>query len=459
MKVCKMGLESIWVNGANGSIKVCGWTDYYLGNLTECSIEELWHGEKAEEFRRSMLDGSYRYCLKDSCPYCANGTRDSLMVEYNVPDYPKTCSFSYEQACNYVCKFCRTKKYIPEKDEGRKILHIENELNKFANKLEVLSSNGVGELFCSPSIIKILGGLEYNKNLKVKLESNGSLFNEKNWSKISNLGRHNLSVYITVHSFEERTYQFLSGTNLPISNIIHNLYFLRGLREKEIINHFEIATVICERNFWQMPEFVDYSLREFNPDKIRLRFFEPYGVRNRAIEWFYDVRNPYHPYYEEFIKVMKDPIFNNPKVWKWQGEYLSKLGEHPYFAEQNKVKMLSNLETMDDLEKRVKNYLEKNDIKRLALYGYGDVGKAVSKIFERNNIIVDFIFDSHISEEKAELSRNKVSKPCKELVKNCDMIVITSMAHDDIKNTLLNLKYSGYIVSLYDFIKELDVCI
>ena len=35
----------------------------------------------------------------------------------------------------------------------------------------------------------------------MELETNGSLFNEKNWSYISNLGQYHLSVSITVLSF------------------------------------------------------------------------------------------------------------------------------------------------------------------------------------------------------------------------------------------------------------------
>ena len=77
-----MGLESIWINHANGAIRMCGWTNYFIGNLIDSGIEELWHGEKAQEFRESMLDGSYRYCDRTKCPYCANHTKDSIMVEY-----------------------------------------------------------------------------------------------------------------------------------------------------------------------------------------------------------------------------------------------------------------------------------------------------------------------------------------------------------------------------------------
>ena len=46
-----MGLESIWINHACGDVRMCGWTQYVIGNLLENSIEELWHGEKAEKFR------------------------------------------------------------------------------------------------------------------------------------------------------------------------------------------------------------------------------------------------------------------------------------------------------------------------------------------------------------------------------------------------------------------------
>lgn len=78
MKVCKMGLESVWINHKDGEVRMCGWTNYCIGKLTDFGMEELWHGERAEEFRRSMLDGSYRYC-SNKCPYCANGTKDSLI--------------------------------------------------------------------------------------------------------------------------------------------------------------------------------------------------------------------------------------------------------------------------------------------------------------------------------------------------------------------------------------------
>ena len=58
MKVCKRGLNDIWINENNGQVRICGWSNFYIGNLLESTIEEIWHGEKAKAFRESMLDGS-----------------------------------------------------------------------------------------------------------------------------------------------------------------------------------------------------------------------------------------------------------------------------------------------------------------------------------------------------------------------------------------------------------------
>lgn len=384
MKVCKNGLQSIWINHANGEVRICGWTGYVIGNLIDNTIEELWHGSKAEMFRNSMLDGSYCFCDRKECPYCANESIDEMLVEYEVPEYPKKVNLSYEESCNYCCVFCRKEKYVPSIDDNKRIKKIENEIEKFIGQIDTIASNGVGELFCSPSALKILSEIN-NPNVKVELESNGSLFNEKNWEKIGNLENNNVSVMITVHSFHEDVYQELSGTTLPVSNIINNLYFIKSLREKEIINFFEICTVVCEKNFREMPEFIKFALKEFNPDSIRLRFFKPYAVQDRATEWFLDVRNPYHPSFDEFQKVMQLPELNQKRVWKWQGDTLSDQKEHPYYAEHEKTIVLSNLLQVEDGEKKFKDWVREENIKSFALYGNSIEGRAFASWLNKHN--------------------------------------------------------------------------
>lgn len=457
MKVCRMGLDSIWIDHANGDVRMCSWTGYYIGNLIDNTIEELWHSEKAEKFRQSMLDGSYCYCDRKECPYFANNNIDSILVDYNVPEYPRYCSLSYEQQCNYVCKFCRKEKYIPKPGEKEGFKKIESEINKFIDGLDNLASNGIGELFCSDSTLKFLGKAKLKDSVTIGLESNGSLFNERNWEKISNLGKYNLEVAITVHSFQEDTYQFLSGTKASVENVIQNLHFIKKLREEGIINNFEIATVVCERNFREMPEFVTRCLEEFNPDTVRLRFFKPYGVNSLAIEWFYDIRNPYHPYYQEFLQVMKNPVFQNEKVWKWQGDTLSDQKQHPYFKEHTNYMLLYRLASMDNIKEKLKNYLYEHDIKKFALYGNSYVGQAFASMLNNMDISFGEIFDTNASD--TVYKEHRVIKPETDNLVQYDMIIVTSVMYfDDIKNTLRELKYNGNIVNLERLIEEFEMC-
>lgn len=454
MKVCKMGLNSIWVDHANGELRLCAWADYHLGNLVDNTIEELWHGEKAEAFRQSMLDGSYKFCDCQACPYLANNTLDELMVEYDVPEYPKYCSMSYEEQCNYVCVFCRKEHYIPQKDENRKIEKVEREISKFFGQLDTVSANGVGELFCSNHTLNLLSTLDTDKNMEVILESNGSLFNRKNWERISNLGKYNLKVYITLHSFEENTYQFLSGTNMSVATVIENLHFIQELRDKNIINYFEIATVICERNFREMPSFVEKCLTEFNPDKIRLRYFIPYNVDDKSVEWFYDIRNPYHPYYKEFVKVMQDPIFNNSKVWKWQGENVSELGEHPYKLEHKKNKLMGQIIGIDNFEEKLNCYFEMHNIKSFSLYGFSNICKYFVNLVYMGKLVLDKIYDSNCK-EVIKYKNTCVVSP-EDTVLNSDAIIITSVFYDEIHKKLMELNYGGHIIYIEDLLNKLE---
>ena len=451
-RVCRHGLNDIWINPENGNVRICGWTNYFLGNLTENTFNELWNGEKAKIFRDSMLDGSYRFCNPAKCPYCANEKLDEHLTDYKVPEYPEYCSLSYQRECNYVCKFCRKEKITTKCDYDS----IEKEIAIIIPHLKRIGMNGAGEFFCSQSIMNLIKESKLDNISDVLIESNGSLFNELNWAKIEKLGEKNLSVDITVHSFNEKTYQYLSGTSLPINNIIQNLYFISSLRNRGIVNKFEIATVVCERNFREMPEYVKFCLDNFSVDTIRLRFFEPYGVMSKTTEWFYDVRNVYHPYHDEFVDVMRDPIFNNPKVWKWQGETDSLQKESYYELEHKNTVDFSKMYRCENLGKLVVLWKKHNNIEQWALYGASYLGRSYSKLFADNGHPISAIFDTY--EEEKEDNGVAIKRPRYEELEKYQCIIITNnTVSDRIKEELMRNQYKGKILLMSDFIFELGL--
>mgnify|MGYP001272017228 FL=1 len=63
----------------NGNVIPCcpPWIDgYTYGNINEKSFDEVWNSDKAIKFRESIIDGSFTYCNKMSCPMLSVGGED-----------------------------------------------------------------------------------------------------------------------------------------------------------------------------------------------------------------------------------------------------------------------------------------------------------------------------------------------------------------------------------------------
>ena len=267
---------------------------------------------------------------------------------------------------------------------------IEKNFASVLPHLKFISAHGTGELFASKHILKQLGDwrpIAPPEEISVSLETNGSLFDEKHWKQISNLGQYNLSVAITVMSFDEHVYQILSGARLPIAKLEDNLRFVKSLREKGIINRLQIATVVQERNFRMLPEFTRRCIEEFGADSVRLRPYIPYDHQTPPeIRFFADTKNVNHPYHEEYAKIFEDPIFKHPKVDNWGTVDKTYKYELPYKAELENIaklrfvenKFLVILMTSGSILDKLKMNLQSRG-KSVIVFGARAIGLSVAK--------------------------------------------------------------------------------
>lgn len=384
MKLCERALDFVQIINDNGDVRLCSWQydGGVIGNLLEQPMQEIYHSTQANLIRERHANQDYSNCNPDSCPYVANDTVDDVTVEVDeVPQLPKRLLLAYENTCNYRCVMCT----IPDCLNGvelqrreERLNRIDDEVRKVLPYIKELSANGLGELFASRHTMQLLSEWEPiadPSECKVALETNGSLFNPSNWEKISNLGKYHLSVAITVLSFDEATYQELSGTKLPIQNLLDNLHFVKQLREQGIVNYFEIATVYQEKNFRTLPEFARRAIEEFGADYVRLRPFEPWREPDMK-EWFRDVRNVYHPNHQDFLEVMKDPIFQHPKVHDWGGGKPSTLGPEPYPWLRARYRMIERIfcdrSFLESLKEKVAG-------RSVVIYAMNVVGRALTQ--------------------------------------------------------------------------------
>lgn len=457
MRICERALNFLQIINVDGDVRLCCWLKDggVIGNLSENSLYEIWHGEKAELIRDRLIQHDYSNCSIDACPYLAMNTLSEHEIEVDeVPEYPEKLYLAYEEACNYKCMSCGHHLVMAAnrgKDLSEKYQMIEERIREILPHLRHISANGRGEVFASPHILKILSSWKPVRpvgEVSASIETNGSLFNEKNWSKIENLGQYYLKVSVTVMSFDEYTYQILSGTKFPVSNIVHNLHFVKSLREQGIVNELELATVVQERNFRFLPEFTRRCIEEFGADTVRLRPYGLWGVQPKEIEWFADVRNKYHPYNKEYLEIMEDPIFRHPKVRDWGGGLSSETGEYPaeIRARENEknglvTKILSYMILhKQELVEKLKEIMQNAKTDQLAVYGYGVVGQAFVETI-KEEIGISNIYDKNYPVGKSDPSQ--AIAPDRDMISREIVIIVTPTALFEVISEELAREYGA----------------
>ena len=464
-KICDRGLNWFQIYDYKGNVRQCSWTkDGNIGNLYDNTVEEVYHSDKAKKIRSHLINKDYSICNIDACPYLAMNEVEKHLIEYeNTPKYPTEIYLGYERVCNYACRSCTIHQCMIEE----KKYDLENYYNKIEERLKPIlpyvkkiSANGCGEIFCSKHILKILKNwrpLSNKDEIEVLIESNGSLFDAEHWKEIDNLGQYNLKVAITVMSFDEKTYQYLSGTRLPISQVENNLKFIKRLREKQIINYFEIATVVQERNFREMPQFVDKCLREYNPDYIRLRPYESWGAQSPEEAWITDIRNPEHPYYQEYKEVMKNPVLKNKKVYDWSGG-LDTVNPVAISYKYDYFKMHIISEIYDNINCILKNLNEnlgqnKND---LVIYGISIIGEILVDKLEANGFNIPYIIDKNKNGQKYKgidiISLDEIDND----LKRYSVIVKQNEKRQSIKDDLKELGFDN-VVFIGDLMESIEI--
>lgn len=452
MKICRRALHVQIIDGI-GTVRACGWAGYYiLGNLRDHTMSEVFNSEAAKRFRQTLIDGTYDYCNEENCPYMANNILESQIIELDeMPEYPEELFLAYDRRCNYQCTCCISKcndKMDPAVQEK-----IENEIRAALPYAKKISANGLGEFFVSDSMMQLVS--EWNpenmEDIQFELETNGSLFNEESWKKIQNVEKANFRVFVTVHSFEEAAYQYLSGTKLKIDRVVGNLKFIKKLREEEKINYLEIAIVMQERNFRTLPDFIERCLNEFGADRVRVRRFLPEKAMDENIEWFFDVRNPLHPYHQEYLEIMKHPIFRDSRVFKWTGDHLSNRGELP--AKAN-YRVMKDLCLIDDIGVKLADYLKGQGYNRIILYAITDIAKALLKVLKDQPIEIAYIYDRNT--KLVEWNGLEIKKPLYEnLKKTKEPLLVTLVPrHGEMEEFLRHQGYEGDILNLDQILKN-----
>lgn len=303
---------------AEGEVFPCCSTfvnNYKLGNIFEDDFEQIWNGDKAKEFRQSIIDGNFKFCDLSKCLFLSGLQSSSKfnfdysIIKGNTATLPKHVEFNIDKTCNVKCIMCRDE-HIVLSDEIKNYNEIvDSKLIPLLENAETLYLNGSGEIFVSnlcKSIIK--KATEKYPNLKFKLISNGILATEENIRELGLLGRIK-SFEISIHAATKETYDKIVK-NGNFEKVMENLKNLVKLQDKGLIEFIQITFVVSSYNYKEMIDFQNLA----NKLNVQANFWEYRKWGAASLDKRYEdvaVFEPYHPEHDQFLEIVKNEIFSS----------------------------------------------------------------------------------------------------------------------------------------------------
>ncbi len=278
---------------------------------------EFWTSGDWKEFRRSVTDGSFRYCQKNQCPNIVAGwlpkksefmdTELRGLFEGNYDVIPKLeeLHLSYDGHCNLKCPSCRLEMQTNTKDKNDELdRYYDRYLKKYVKNAKHLCLSGCGEALISPHSRKLLQSLsrEEYPELEVELRTNMTVMNPMTWASLGK-GRHVIKhIAASIDASKKETFERLRYP-AKWDIVYENLKFVRSLRDNNEIDMFEFHVVVQKDNIHELFDIVKLAI-DMHADAVT--FSKIVNWRNMP-QQEYDDKNPFwvdNPEYDALMKEM-----------------------------------------------------------------------------------------------------------------------------------------------------------
>ena len=396
MRTCRKCFEYAYVF-VGGGVRICPWNGIVIGDLLKNTLKEIWHSEKADEIRKAFMRGELLGCSEQYCPDCINHSGameiapEEMQRLYNgLSETPELISLAYDERCNHACPSCRHHFFAASEDYMDKLARITKNIEPYLPKVRHIATNGIGDLFVSTEIVDMLSRLQPERpDFSMFLETNGVLF-KKNWKKIEHLSKYPITVSVTPNSFDRETYRYLAGAD-DLERFEESMQFISDKKHEGKIARIRLIMVIQDSNFRQIPQFIQKGI-DYDADDIVLRpIYKWFGMQEDEL-LYKNVLNPCHPYYKEYLEIIKNPICKDKRVFNWGFNVEQEPIPFPTLAMQRDYQRLSGLvgERNEDscactlpeaMQKDIDAQLQTTE--SIYLYGAGHIARALIPLLQK----------------------------------------------------------------------------
>ncbi len=308
---CDQPYKNFYITSDGGVLSCCGvFLPQHIGNVFYNDGKEILNSSVAQDIRKSVQDGTFSYCDHIKCPIINNDRLQPINQQTDKYDinHPEKVMFGIDLTCNLACPQCRQGMIAERSTEMQQ--KYDNAMRTVLPLLESskrLVINPSGEVFASKVSRKLLSLLNKDKypDLKIDLMTNGVLFTPDQWDNFSNIHDMIGFVRVSIDAATASTWEVIRGGH-NFETLKQNLCLIKSLREKGIIEQFEMLFVYQSQNFREMPAFVQWA-KELSCDKVIFQqlFYLPgsgYTFEN-VLER--SVFKSEHPLHKEFITILE----------------------------------------------------------------------------------------------------------------------------------------------------------
>jgi hypothetical protein len=343
--VCAVPFVSLEIQHKNRFLCCASWLKKYLPENT--TLKNSWESEEAIEIRKSVLDGSYKYCDKGQCPFLHQlvtfgkiGNTDTLYHKNEMPsklkeridlfnngitEPPTIIQFSFDRTCNLKCPSCRVDLIVESADGIQRIKKtIEDIENEYGKTTKTLYITGSGDPFVSVGFRDFLRNFDKSKwsNLeRIHLHTNATKWNEKMWNSMKKVHKYVKTCEISIDAATKDTYENKVRVGGNWEELIDNLKFISTI---PTLKSVKTSFVVQTSNYKEMKKFYDLMHSIFG-NKLNVFFgkITNWGTFSDTEFQLHKIWDKDHPDHQDFINEL-NKIGLKDDVWHNMQEFINK---------------------------------------------------------------------------------------------------------------------------------------
>lgn len=291
---------------------------------------ESWNSNEANDIRKSVTDGSFKYCDQKQCPFLKQlinygeigntkvfkrkteligGMKERVdkFLSTGSPEPPQLINFSFDRTCNLKCPSCR-KSIIVEDSSG--IKRVKDQIDviekEYGNDIKTLYITGTGDPFVSVGFRDFLRNFDESRwtNLeRIHLHTNATRWTSEMWSSMPNIHKYVKSCEISIDAGTKETYENKTRIGGDWDELIENLKFISTIKT---ITSIKTSFVVQKHNYKEIKIFHDL-VKDIFGQRVNVFFgkINNWGTFTNDEYIDHKVWDTNHPEYNDFLNEVR----------------------------------------------------------------------------------------------------------------------------------------------------------